>query len=773
MEYTYKGTDNGVTIGVQALGQNEYADVINERTVELDLSGANLNAGDKGQDFVFPNPFKLAPGAKVRIYTNKANLGPNEFSYNRKTMIWNDKGDVPVLTDAKGNIIAITPGGQVQKPVIGVTLNNVSAYAHDFGTSKIGVTGNTVSFTITNKGGSNLLLGSDVTITGPDATSFSVKQQPAKDLAAAKNTTLTVEFSPTSKGAKQAILTIVSNCSYRKTITIALTGVGRAGEAALELSATLPAPDGFYDFGAHIINGAGRTETFTIKNTGDEPLVLTGNPAVQPDIANSDFKVEGPAATTVPSGGTTTFTVTFKPTGGRRAVTFTIPHGNETPRSQTFMVVGKGISPEINLKEAAADLAHRLASRDFGNLRPGQQSGTVTLTIENQGDAALQLTGNPAVSVVGQNAADFKVLNQPAASIDPGGTSNFSIVFAPQSGGAKRAQLSIPCTDADENPYVIDLVGKAGIQAWGPPRHVAVGQRIGYVLRAGGTVWASNGVRIQAVSDAAAIFASYFQGLTVLKTDGSLWGNSGTEKILDGVVDVGLGHNHMVVLRDDGTVWARGADHAGQVGKGPARDAGFHEVVGLNNVVAVAASCDQSGALRSDGTVWLWGQNLGGMGPWGLQQLPNVSGVIAFSMNDSNGSFHGSHIVMAHESGAITRAHYKGGPTPAFGSWMTLPGRPAGVVCSLDQTWSALAWTVNGELWSTGINFAYRCGRTPFMQNLPPGPIPNLPPITAVATNSYRAIALAKDGSVWEWGLLDLSKPPPHCYFQVGRNPNF
>ncbi len=771
MGYTYEGTYNGVTIGVQALGQEEYADVINGGTGELDLSGANLNAGDKGQDFQFPNPFKLAPGAKARVYTNKANLGPNEFSYNRKTMIWNDKGDVPVLTGANGNLIAIIPIGEVQKPVIGVTLNNVPATAHDFGTSKIGVTGNTASFTITNLGGKNLLLGSDVKITGPDAASFSVKQQPAKDLAAKTSTTLTVEFSPPSKGPKQAILTIVSNCSYRSTVTIALTGVGRAGEAVLELSATLPAPDGFHDFGAQIIGGAGRTETFTIKNAGDEPLILTGNPAVQADIAASGFTVQGPGATTVPPGGTTTFTVTFNPTGGRRIVNFTIPYGTEPPRSQTLMVVGKGISPEINVKEATADLTHGAASRQFGNLRPGQQSGTVILTIENQGDAALQLTGNSAVSIVGQNAADFKVLSQPAASIDPGGSSNFSIVFAPQSTGAKRAQISIPSTDADENPYVIELVGKAGIQVWGPPRHVCVTPRTGYVLRAGGTVWSSNGVMQQGITDAVGIYSNYFQPLHILKADGSLW--SYQQKILDGVVDVALGKDHLVVLREDGTVWARGSNIGGEVGTGPEKGAGFREVVGLQSIVAVAATVFHSGALRSDGTVWLWGNNTQGMGPWGLQQVPNVSGIVAISMNDVNLAAHGSITTMCHENGGILRYCYQNSPIASMISWMTLPGRPAGAWTSKDQTWSALALMANGELWSTGINAFYRAGRGAFMENVAPGRIPHLPPISTVAANQIRAIALGRDGSVWEWGMLDTSKPPPHCYFQVGRNPNF
>jgi hypothetical protein len=767
-----------VTIAVQPLGKDEYADVINEGTAPVDLSRSNLNAGDRGQDFVFPDGVVLQPRGRVRVYTYKANPGPGEFSFGSKKSIWNDQGDVPVLTDARGVVIAVAPFGTPVNPppppVITVTLNEAPVTAHDFGASKIGVAGNTVTFTIGNVGGSNLALTGDVTIAGADAASFSLQQQPAKTLPPRGHTTVTVEFRPDTKGPKRATLTIASNDRTRGSIAIELSGLGQAREAVLELGATLPATDGIYDFGAQIIGGAGRTETFSVKNTGDEDLVLTGKPPIQPDIADGSFTVQGPAETTVPPGGTTSFTVTFKPSGGRRAVSYTIPYGTDPARAQTLVVVGKGVGPEINLKEGASDMAHGVASRDFGALRPGQQSGAMTFTVENQGDATLQLTGNPPVCIVGPNAADFQVLSQPAASIDAGGASTFTVRFAPQSSGAKRAQLSIASTDLDENPYLIDLVGKAGIQVAGPPRHVAVTPRIGYVLRAGGTVWATNGVQIQGITDAVAIYASYHQGLHVVKADGSLWGDSGTRKILDGVVDVGLGKNHMVVLRDDGTVWARGSNHAGQVGTGPEREAGFREVSGLRDVVAVAASCDQSGALGPGGTVWVWGQNIQGLGPWGLQQLPGISGVIAFSMCDNVGSFHGSLICMAFEGGNVTWAGFRGGATPSFTSLMTLPGRPAGAVCSLDQTGSAMAFTTGGELWSTGINFAYRLGRGPFMQNLAPGPIPYLPPVSAVATNSVRVIALGKDGSVWEWGLLDPSKPPPHCYVQgPRRNPNF
>ena len=78
---------------------DEFAVVTNKGGAAVNLRGWLLNAGDPGQNFVFPN-FTLNPGAGVRIYTNRNIAGT--FSFYRGSAIWNNDGDCGYLYNAAG-----------------------------------------------------------------------------------------------------------------------------------------------------------------------------------------------------------------------------------------------------------------------------------------------------------------------------------------------------------------------------------------------------------------------------------------------------------------------------------------------------------------------------------------------------------------------------------------------------------------------------------------------------------------------------------------------
>src|SRR6185437_15869971 len=72
----------------------------------------------------------------------------------------------------------------------------------------------------------------------------------------------------------------------------------------------------------------------------------------------------------------------------------------------------------------------------------------------------------------------------------------------------------------------------------------------------------------------------------------------------------GVGADHALALLADGTVWAWGNNHDGELGDGTTSDRFTPAAVpGLTNVRQVAAGGGYSLALRSDGTVWSWGHN--------------------------------------------------------------------------------------------------------------------------------------------------------------------
>jgi hypothetical protein len=82
---------------------DEYAVVFNAGASAVNLQGWRLNAGDPGQDFVFP-AITLAPGQACWVYTNEVHPETCGLSFRRNQAIWNNKGDCGRLYRADGQL---------------------------------------------------------------------------------------------------------------------------------------------------------------------------------------------------------------------------------------------------------------------------------------------------------------------------------------------------------------------------------------------------------------------------------------------------------------------------------------------------------------------------------------------------------------------------------------------------------------------------------------------------------------------------------------------
>jgi len=79
---------------------------------------------------------------------------------------------------------------------------------------------------------------------------------------------------------------------------------------------------------------------------------------------------------------------------------------------------------------------------------------------------------------------------------------------------------------------------------------------------------------------------------------------------LTNVAQVSAGWKHAVAVRFDGTVWTWGQNANGELGNGTIADSAVPvRVDGLTNVIAVSGGDCHTAALKSDGTVWAWGCN--------------------------------------------------------------------------------------------------------------------------------------------------------------------
>ncbi|HEX7294988.1 MAG TPA: chitobiase/beta-hexosaminidase C-terminal domain-containing protein, partial [Pyrinomonadaceae bacterium] len=147
---------------------------------------------------------------------------------------------------------------------------------------------------------------------------------------------------------------------------------------------------------------------------------------------------------------------------------------------------------------------------------------------------------------------------------------------------------------------------------------VAISAGFGWslALKGDGTVWAfggnPNGALGQPISTS---FSS-----TPLQVPG-----------LSNVRAVAAGGIHSMALKQDGTVWTWGENSQGQLGSGEGNGS-FpvpRQVVGLTNVIAIAAGYRHSLALKSDGSVWAWGNNVSGQLGDGTTVNSNVPVLVA------------------------------------------------------------------------------------------------------------------------------------------------
>ncbi|MCX6879153.1 MAG: choice-of-anchor D domain-containing protein, partial [Verrucomicrobia bacterium] len=113
-------------------------------------------------------------------------------------------------------------------------------------------------------------------------------------------------------------------------------------------------------------------------------------------------------------------------------------------------------APEIAVEQpAGTNLVDGASTVNFSAVLIGAYT-TSTFTIRNSGTA--NLTGL-AITINGANAGDFTVTANPTAPVAPGGSTTFTVRFAPAALGIRIAALHLASNDADENPFDINLTG--------------------------------------------------------------------------------------------------------------------------------------------------------------------------------------------------------------------------------------------------------------------------------------------------------------------------
>lgn len=104
-------------------------------------------------------------------------------------------------------------------------------------------------------------------------------------------------------------------------------------------------------------------------------------------------------------------------------------------------------------------------------------------------------------------------------------------------------------------------------------------------------------------------------------------------------IDIALSNTHALALRNDGTVFAWGADNKNQLGRlqyGPdhRKSLSPEPVYGLNGVIDIEASNYSSTALKYDGSIWHWGMGSAFDSSRVPQIVKNIKDVLSFASSN-------------------------------------------------------------------------------------------------------------------------------------------
>ncbi|MCF6327026.1 MAG: choice-of-anchor D domain-containing protein [Devosiaceae bacterium] len=353
----------------------------------------------------------------------------------------------------------------------------------DFGDVPVGSNAPGGSFFLINRSlGTNLNITS-VTVTGTNASDFTVLGSPNGSVIAANGgggvtLALDIQFVPGAAGLRgPATVTIVSDDAFgNSTYSFSIQGRGIVTPAEINVLGvasgdTTPSVAENTDYGQQALN-VNANRAFYIENLGAADLLLTGNPTVS-ITGSSDFSVITPPATNTAIAGNNQLgiTIRFTPTSpGTKNATISIANSDATGGEDpyTFAITGEGVvAPEMDIFDTTGDPIESgnnpptLANdTDFGSVVVGGNNANI-FTIRNNGSAVLNLTGtSPYAIISGANAGDFTVTITPSNNIAAAGLTNMQIRFSPLGVGTRNATVTIANNDPNEDPYTFLITGQ-------------------------------------------------------------------------------------------------------------------------------------------------------------------------------------------------------------------------------------------------------------------------------------------------------------------------
>ena len=208
-----------------------------------------------------------------------------------------------------------------------------------------------------------------------------------------------------------------------------------------------------FDFGQAEL-GANRQTVFTIKNIGNLPLELTGDPVIL--SSNAVFTVPSqPANKSINPGSSIAFILQYSPIEEREDTATISIFNNSDDLVFTLNVKGNGYvkRPQITVQQGSIPIA-QYGEYNFGGVMVNETKD-ITFTIGNSGEAHLSfvnVNGN-CVNIIDNTGDGFALIQQPSEAmvVPPGNTAVFVIRYSPTVEGYNYvANVQIKTNSYDE-----------------------------------------------------------------------------------------------------------------------------------------------------------------------------------------------------------------------------------------------------------------------------------------------------------------------------------
>ncbi|GAK61473.1 outer membrane adhesin like proteiin [Candidatus Vecturithrix granuli] len=312
----------------------------------------------------------------------------------------------------------------------------------------------TREFTIENSGNGVLNLSGSpiVKISGAHKNEFVVEAQPATSIGVGSSTTFTIRFAPGASGTRTAAVSITNDDSDENPYSFSLTGVGIAAP-------TVNAPT------SANITTTTATLGGTVAHTGDANVTERGvywstTSGFTPPGQGAKVSVTGNWGTT----GAFTINVGSLPSGA--TIYFKAFATNAAGTGYSDQASFTTLAPDINVKRDAENIPNG-GGTALHCADSCTTSAPVTFTIENTGNATMNLTGTPVVKLSGDTAFFVSGTQNTATAVAPGGNTTFTLRFNnPGDGVPRLVTVTIENNDPDEHPYTFKVVGNPAYLLW-------------------------------------------------------------------------------------------------------------------------------------------------------------------------------------------------------------------------------------------------------------------------------------------------------------------